>query len=146
MKMRRRNLLVLVSIMMLVAVAAAAVIFHLHFKQRLVLVTGAKIKVYYDKGLTQELKQGDTLDWGTHGTTEDLTKDFWIKNTGSVDVTLNFGWSGEHPWMSMSWNYTEGTVLSTDEVIHVQVVLDLPENIGAGEYWWDGWFEAIPVT
>lgn len=145
--MKKRNLLVLVSIVMLVAVAAAAVVFNLHFRQRLVLVTGAKIQVYYDKDLTQELKRDETLDWGTHDTTEDLTKDFWIKNTGSVDVTLRFSWSGDHPWMSMSWNYTEGTVLHINEVIHVQVILDLPDHdIGAGEYWWDGWFEAIPVT
>jgi hypothetical protein len=47
--------------------------------------------------------------------------------------------------MNMSWNYTEGTTLFIDEVIHVQVTLELQEDVGAGEFWWDGWFEAVPA-
>lgn len=145
MKMKKRNLLVLASIMMLVGVAVAVVMYHFHFRQRLILVSPAKIQVYYDQACTQEFKQGDTLDWGEHSSTETLTKTLWIKNTGSVNVTLRFDWDrGQHPWMTMSWDY-DGSKLEVGQVKQVIISLDMPDEIGGGEFWWDGWFEAIPA-
>jgi len=141
---KKRNTLILAIIMLMVVGVAAVVFYHFHFRQRLVLVSPAEIKVYYDAPCTQEFKQGDTLQWGPASSTDTLQNTLYIKNTGGVNVTLRFDWQREHPWMEMSWDY-DGSTLQVYEHKQVTISLDLPDDSSAGEWWWDGWFEAVPV-
>lgn len=155
--MKKSTLIAALATTMLISGAIAVILYHFHFRQRLVLETGARIRVWTDAELTKEFKQGDTLEWGTFDSVpQTIEKDFWIENTGSVDVTLRFDYKREGiPWeWELTWDY-DGSELpyeddlgtpEREDVLKVRLTLEIPDlDFGAGEYWWDGWFEAIPA-
>jgi len=143
---RRRLLLGILTAAALVAIVGAAVVYNFGFRQRFEVVSAAKIRVFLGPGETQELLQGQTLTWGTITSTDPQQQTIYVKNTGTVNVTLSFGWNGQQlpgNW-SLSWDYDNTPVL-TGETRTVTMTLTLPSNIGEGTYECDSGITATPV-
>jgi hypothetical protein len=133
------------TILVLVLVGAVAV-YNLGFCQRAEIEAVTMIKVFFDEAQTQELTQGATIDWGqVHSGNQ--TKSLWINNTGSVPAVLQFNHNGQQfpmDWKN-SWDY-DGSPLAAGDTVKVTITLELPENIGAGEYMWDSGISATQAT
>jgi len=130
----------------LIATVVAVVVYNFGFRQRFEVVSAAKIRVFCDLAGTQELQQGQTLTWGTITSTDPQNQTVYIKNTGTANVTLGFGWNGDQMpggW-SLSWDYDDTPVL-TGENRTVTMTLTLPSDIGEGTYECDSGFTATPV-
>ena len=141
--MKKRILFgVLATAILALGLVGAVVYYHLGFRQRADVVTGAMITVYTDSETTQEL--GQYLDWGELSTSPGTyTMDLWINNTGSVDVVLQFNYNGEQmpgDWQNY-WDY-DGSPLAVDDNVMVTITLELPENVGVGHYEWESWITA----
>mgnify|MGYP001094566259 FL=1 len=143
---KKKLLLGIIAAATLVATVVAVVVYNFGFRQRFVVVSAAKIRVFLDIGGTQELQQGQTLTWGPIESTDPQYKTVYIKNTGTVNVTLGFGWNPQGipgDW-SLSWDYDNTPVL-TGENRTVTMTLTLPSTIGEGTYECDSGFTATPV-
>ena len=144
--MKRKILLGIVVAAILVGLVGAVIMYNFGFRQRFVVVSAAKIKVFFDVGGTQELQQGETLTWGTIESTEPQHQTLYIKNTGTVNVTLGFNYDGQpipQDW-SLSWDYG-GIPVLTGENVTVIMTLTLPSTINEGQWECNSWIQATPV-
>jgi len=135
--MRKRISLGVLVTVLAIGLAVAAVWYNLGFRQRAEVKPVAIVKVFFDEAQTDELTQGETIDWGeVH--TGIQTKSLWINNTGPVPAVLQFNYNPQQlPWdWKNYWDY-DGSPLAVGQTIMVTITLELPENIGVGEYWWD---------
>lgn len=140
--MKKRISLGVLVIILAIGLSVAVVWYQLNFRQRAVVQPVAIIKVFQNEGQTDELKQGETLDWGDV-TTGTYKMDLWVNNTGTVSAVLLFDYRRDQmpgDWQ-LEWDY-DGTALAHYELRKVTLTLTLPENIGAGEYGWDSWIHA----
>ena len=125
----------------------AVVIYNFGFRQRFEVVSAAKIKVFLNVEGTQELQQGNYLDWGPITSTDPQQKMLYIKNVGTVDVTLAFNYDGQQipqGW-SLTWDYN-GDPVAQGAAIPVTITLALPSTVGEGNYECNSWIQATPVS
>jgi len=87
------------------------------------------VKVYSDSACTNEVS---SIDWGTLelGSTKDAT--VYVKNTGSVAVTLSLSTENWNPssasgYITLTWNYG-GQSLSPGSNIQVKLTLTVSAN------------------
>ena len=136
---KRISLGVLAITIIAIALVGAVVYYQLGFKQRADVLPEAIITVYTNEALTEELEQGEMLDWGEISTGK-YTMDLWINNTGSVDALIalqNYGGfpGGPGGWTE-TWDYNNVPIVP-GAVVKVTITLTLPADIGAGHYEWD---------
>ena len=144
--MKKSILLGVVATVMLVSVAAAVIFYNFGFRQRFEVVSAAKIQVFLDSGLTMELQQGQILYWDPITDTTPKSETLYVKNVGTVDVTLSFNYDrNQLPWdWSLSWD-SEGTLLTQGSSVAVTITLTLPPSISAGTPECNTNIVAIPV-
>jgi len=144
---KKKILLGIVAAAVLVGLVGAVVVYHFGFRQRFEVVSAAKIRVFFDIEGTQELQQGQTLTWGLIESTEPQHQTLYIKNTGTVNVTLGFNYDGQTipgDW-SLSWDYGGSPVL-TGENVTVTMTLTLPSTISEGQWECNSGIQATPVS
>jgi hypothetical protein len=144
--MKKRIWLLGLVILLVVVLVGAAVWYNYGFRQGADVTTNAQIKVYPDSGMAQEIGQGNLFSWGAVSTGQNV-KSVWVKNTGSVDVTLQFNYDGQQlpgDWTE-TWNYN-GDPLTVGSNIEVVFTLTLPDNVGAGHYEWNCGIAATEYT
>jgi type II secretory pathway pseudopilin PulG len=154
--MKKSILLGVVASIAVLGLVAAVVIYHFGFRQRFVIESTATIKVFYDAGLTNELHQGDTLNWGPITTTDAQHKTLWIENVGTVDATLQLGYDqNQPPWKdqngnptgwSLTWDAEGATVVHGGAPIQANLTLTLPSTIDAGTWDIGSEIRATPVS
>jgi len=140
---KKRILLLGLVILLAVALVGAAVWYNLGFRQRAEVSPVAMIKVFFDEAQTNELKQGEYLDWGTITYGSTYTMELWINNTGSVNAILQFNVRQDQfpgDWQNY-WDY-DGSTLAPKELLKVTITLVTPADIGAGHYEWESWIAA----
>jgi hypothetical protein len=124
----------------------AAIVYNLGFRMRFQVESAAKIRVFLDESQTQELQQGNYLDWGPITSTDPQLKQLWIKNVGTANVTLGFGHDNQQmpqDW-SLTWDYN-GAPLTPGSTIQVTMTLTLPSTVGAGTYECNAGIQATPA-
>ena len=94
-------------------------------------VTGVNVGVYSDSSCTQNLT---SIDWGSIYPGNSTTKIIYVKNTGSLPVTLTMttgSWvpSNANTYISLSWN-RESTVLSAGQSISATLTLSASSDAG----------------
>jgi len=144
--MKKKILLGIVVAAVLVGLVGAVILYQFGFRQRFEVVSAAKIRVFLNVEGTQELMRGQTLTWGPIGNTDPQLKTLYIKNTGTVNVTLQFNYNpGQIPqdW-SLSWD-SENIKVLTGENVTATITLTLPSTIGEGTYECDSGISATPV-
>jgi len=143
---KKKLLLGLLASAALIATVVAVVVYNFGFRQRFEVVSAAKIRVFLAEGETQELPQGNTITWDTITSTDMQQKTIWVKNTGTVDATLQFNYDTQQmpgDW-SLGWNYTGATV-AQGTIIPINMTLTLPTFINEGTYECNSWITATPV-
>jgi hypothetical protein len=143
---KRISLGVLAITILTIGLIGAVVYYNLGFRQRADVLPVAIIKVFTNADQTEELKQGEMIDWGEISTGT-YTQSLWINNTGSVAALIGFNYRGDQlpgDWQNY-WDY-DGSPLAPNDVVQVTITLVLPENVGAGHYEWDSWITAWEYT
>ena len=69
-------------------------------------ITTVNVGVYSDSGLTQNLT---SIDWGTLAPGNSTTRTIYVKNTGTIPVTLsmtttNWAPSNANTYLTLTWN------------------------------------------
>jgi len=135
----------LATIIIVLGIAGAVVVYNLGFRQRAEIEAVSMIRVFFDETQTDELEQGETINWGKIGSgTWTLT--LYVNNTGNSPVTLSFDYRRDQipgDWVEY-WNY-DGSPLAQYETRTVTITLILPTYVSAGTWEWDSWIRAIPV-
>jgi hypothetical protein len=144
---KKKILLGIVAAAVLVGLVGAVVVYNFGFHQRFEVVSAAKIRVFLGEGHTQELQQGNYLDWGQITDTDPKQKSLYIYNSGTVNAILGFGYDGQQMpqgW-SLTWDYDNAPVASGATIL-VNMTLTMPSNIGEGTYECNSWINATPVS
>jgi hypothetical protein len=94
-------------------------------------ITTVNIGVYLDSSCTQN---ATSISWGSIYPGNSTTKIIYVKNTGSLPVTLNMtteSWvpSNANTYISLSWN-RGGTVLSAGQSIDATLTLSASSSAG----------------
>jgi len=94
-------------------------------------VTAVNIGVYSDSGCTQNCT---SINWGSIYPGNSTTKIIYVKNTGSLPVTLTMttgSWvpSNANTYLSLSWNQG-GTVLTAGQSTTATLTLSASPNAG----------------
>jgi len=94
-------------------------------------VTAINIGVYSDSGCTQNLT---SINWGSIYPSNSTTRIIYVKNNGSLPVTLTMttgNWvpSNANTYISLSWNQ-EGTVLSAGQSTTATLTLSASASAG----------------
>ena len=94
-------------------------------------VTAVNIGVYSDSGCTQNLT---SINWGSIYPSNSTTRIIYVKNNGSLPVTLTMttgNWvpSNANTYISLSWNQ-EGTVLSAGQSTTATLTLSASASAG----------------
>jgi hypothetical protein len=135
----------LAKTILVLGLVGAVVVYNLGFCQRAEIEAVTMIKVFFDQAQTQELQQGETIDWSeVHEGIQ--TKSLWINNTGPVAAVLQFNYNGQQlpgGWMEY-WDY-DNTPLVHNELRTVTITLVLPEYVDAGVYDWESSITATPA-
>jgi len=134
------------AIVLIVGVGIAAVWWGIGFKQHAIVTPTASVSIFFDEAQTQELMHDGTLEWGEVGPGTKTTL-LYINNTGPADAILeyNVNWEQLPGGWNTYWNYT-GSTLPVGETIVVEITLELPEDVGSGEYWWDSGISCTAAT
>ena len=143
---KKKILLGIITVALLVGVVGAVIVYNFGFKQRFEVVSAANIRVFFDSQETQELQQGNYLDWGQITNTNPKQMTLYIKNVGTVDVTLTFNYDGQQlpqGW-SETWDYTGG-IVAQGATVSVTITLTLPAMISAMQGECNTWIQATPV-
>jgi len=95
------------------------------------IVTAVNVGVYSDSSCTQNLT---SINWGSIYPGNSTTRIIYVKNTGSLPVTLAMtpeSWvpSNANTYISLSWN-REGTVLTADQSTTATLTLSASPNAG----------------
>jgi len=135
----------LATIIIVLGIAAAVVIYNLGFRQRAEIEAVSMIRVFFDEMQTDELEQGETINWGKIGSGT-WTLPLYVNNTGNGPVTLSFDYRRDQipgDWVEY-WDYN-GSPLAQYETRPVTITLILPPYISAGTWEWDSWIRATPT-
>lgn len=143
---KKKILLGILVAAILVGLVTATIVYNFGFRQRFTVESAAKIRIFLGQGQTQELQQGNTIIWDTITSTDMQQKTVWVKNTGTVDVTLEFNYNqqGFPPGWVLGWNYT-GTTLAQGDIMAINMTLTLPSTISEGQWECDSGISATPV-
>ena len=139
---KRISLGVLVTTILVLGLVGAVVYYNLGFRQRADVLPEAIITVYTNEALTEELTQGEYLDWGPISSGTNLM-DLWINNTGLVDALIRFDYDHQQlpgDWTE-TWDYND-VPIAPNEVRKVTINFTLAQDIGAGHYEWNSWINA----
>jgi len=132
--------IVLLAMLLVVIAVYAHPKFTLYYPMKGTISATEQIKVYKDSGLTQELANSTTIDWGALGIGANL-KTYWIKNIGNCNVTLTLRNTGLPAGWTLTWNYT-GLPLQLSQVATVKITLTVPSSPLQGTYSWNSWIDA----
>ena len=88
------------------------------------------VGVFQDSACTQSLS---TLNWGTLKPGTSANRTIYVKNTGSVPVTLNMTVTSWNPsaaasYITLTWN-RQGTTLSQGNSVSALLVLSVSANV-----------------
>ncbi len=94
-------------------------------------ITAVNVGVYSDSGCTQNLT---SIDWGTLAPGNSTTRTIYIKNTGTIPVTLSMATSGWVPsnantYLTLSWNRANYVLAASTSV---SATLTLTASASAG--------------
>jgi hypothetical protein len=94
-------------------------------------VTAVNVGVYSNSGCTQNLT---SIDWGSIYPGNSTTRIIYVKNTGSIPITLSMttgSWvpSNANTYISLSWN-RGGTVLSVGQSTSATLTLSATSSAG----------------
>jgi hypothetical protein len=94
-------------------------------------VTAVNVGVYSDSGCTQNCT---SIEWGTIAPGNSSTRTIYIKNIGTIPMTLSMttgSWvpSNANTYISLSWN-RGGTVLSAGQSISATLTLSASSSAG----------------
>jgi len=144
--MKKRILIAVLAIVLIVGVVIAAVWWGIGFKQHAIVPVTASVNIFFDEAQTQELTHDGTIEWGEVHSGNQTTL-LYINNTGPANAILqyNVNWEQLPGGWNTSWNYT-GSTLPVGETIVVEITLELPEDVGSGEYWWDSGISCTAAT
>lgn len=144
---KKKILLGIVAAAILVGLVGAVIIYNFGFRQRFEVVSAAKIRIFLGEGQTQELSQGNTITWDTINSTDMQQKTIWVKNTGTVDETLQFNYDnqGMPGGWTLGWNYT-GATIPVGDIIPINMTLTLPSTIMEGQWECNSWISATPTS
>lgn len=89
------------------------------------------IQVFGTSAQTTELT---THEWGDLIAGGSSTLDVWIKNNGTIPVTLGLGSGNWAPliaqqYITLSWNYAPGTILAAGQSTHLVITLSVSPYI-----------------
>ena len=104
-------IIALIVVVALIVIVAAQMFFTLHVSQSGIVAT-VGIETYSDALLTQKCTN---ISWGTVGPGSATARMLYIKNNGTVPVTLAFNVTDWNPvaaaqYIGLSWNYTNLTI------------------------------------
>jgi hypothetical protein len=94
-------------------------------------ITAVNVGVYNDYGCTQNCT---SIDWGSLAPGDQTTKTVYVKNTGTIPVTLSMGttnWvpSNANTYLTLSWNRANYVLAAGSSV---SAVFTLAANANAG--------------
>ena len=94
-------------------------------------VNSVNVGVYLDSGCTQNCT---TIDWGTITPGNAVTRTVYVKNTGTLPVTLSMtsgGWvpSNANTYLTLTWN-RGGTVRAVGSSIQATLTLTASSSAG----------------
>jgi hypothetical protein len=94
-------------------------------------ITAVNVGVYSDSGCTQNCT---SIDWGTIAPGNSTTRTIYVKNTGTIPVTLSMtmgSWvpSNASSYLTLSWN-RGGTVLIANQSISAVLTLSASSSAG----------------
>ena len=124
------------SVLLLVASAALSGFFvsGLLTTRKILSSTGSvktiNVEVYWDLDCTQV---ASSLDWGSPKPGDVIYRTIYIKNTGSVPMTLHLNCSGWNPsgvekYLMVSWD-RQGAILNIDEVVQAILKLSVSSTV-----------------
>jgi len=94
-------------------------------------ITAVNVGVYSDSGLTQNLT---SIDWGTLAPGNSTTRTIYVKNTGTIPVTLSMtttSWvpSNANTYLTVTWNRANYVLAAGSSV---SAILTLTASANAG--------------
>ena len=94
-------------------------------------ITAVNVGVYTDIGCTQTCT---SIDWGALAPSNTATRTVYVKNTGTVPVTLSMapsGWapSNANTYLTLSWNQA-GNVLNSGASVAATLTLTASSSAG----------------
>jgi len=94
------------------------------------VVSSANINVYWESGCINNVT---SINWGTLSPGQSKNVVVYVKNTGSIALTLALttdGWSpaGAAPYLALTWNYGGGQI-QPNQVLVVTLTLTVSESI-----------------
>ena len=94
-------------------------------------VSSVNVGVYTDSGCTQNCT---TLDWGTIAPGNSVTRTVYVKNTGTIPVTLsmttgNWAPANANTYLTLTWN-RGGAVLAAGSSISATLTLSATSSAG----------------
>jgi hypothetical protein len=95
------------------------------------VVSAANLGVYSDSACTTTLS---SINWGNISPGGTATYTVYVKNTGSVALTLAFSmgsWSpsGASSYFSLAWSYTSGTKVNAGVIVPITFTLSLSSSV-----------------
>lgn len=135
----------LAKTLLILGLVGGVAIYNLGLKQRAETEAAPMIRVFFDEAQTDELTQGETLDWGEIGSGV-WTRTLYVNNTGNAPVILKFNYSGDHLPMGWAeyWDY-DGTALAQNELRTITITLVIPQYNSPGVWEWDSSITAVPA-
>ena len=96
------------------------------------ILASANLGVYSDSACTQSL---GPFSWGTVSPGSSVTKTFYVKNLGSIPLTLSLSVTNWNPTtangpIALSWN-REGTTLAANQVTIATLTLTVSSSAGS---------------
>ena len=94
------------------------------------VVANVNLGVYKDRSCTQGLT---SIDWGTIYPGNSVTVQAYVRNQGTVNMTLQKALSNWNPstassYLSVNWNYT-GQIITPSQVVHLGLTLVVSPNV-----------------
>ena len=135
----------LAKTILILGLVGSVVIYSLGLKQRAEIEAVSMIRVFFDEAQTDELKQGETLDWGKIGSGV-WTLTLYVNNTGNTPVILRFNYSRDQlpEGCAEYWDY-DGTPLAHNELRTITITLVIPQYISSGVWECDSSITAVPT-
>lgn len=128
--MRRKPNPVVLLVAVSLALVSSLAVSGLLTTQKILSSTGSvrsiNVEVYLNMECTQIV---NSVDWGTPGPGDSVSKTVYIKNTGNAQMTLSMSCSGWNPvgaenYLTLSWN-REGTQINAGAVIPAVLTLSV---------------------
>ncbi|MEM1582415.1 MAG: hypothetical protein QXK89_07910 [Candidatus Bathyarchaeia archaeon] len=95
------------------------------------VVASVNLAVYWDQACTQPVSE---INWGTIAPGGTVPMIIYIKNIGTVPITLsksesNWNPAGASSYITLTWNYTSGTKIQPNNVLAVTLTLTVSNSV-----------------